>query len=62
MTNKKSNKNIQLIRLCDVFLIGPYLIYLVYKGKISKTDKYILFALGTSTILYNGINFLRQKK
>ena len=51
----------QNIRLFDVWVIGPYLIYLGIKGEINKTDKAILGLFGISTIFYNLNNYLRNK-
>ena len=49
----------QTVRLFDVFLYGPFLIYTagLQKDRIAKVG---LFALGVGTIIYNGRNYLRQ--
>ncbi len=47
----------QWIRLVDIFLYGPFLIYL---GIVSKS--YILLFMGATTITYNGKNYLLHKK
>lgn len=52
----------QAIRLADVFLIAPYLIYLSTKKNITTLDSGILILLGVSTLLYNGMNYLNNKK
>lgn len=52
----------QIIRLADVFLIAPYLLYLSTKDKITNLDRNLLIALGVSTLLYNGMNYLNNKK
>lgn len=51
----------QAIRLVDVFFIAPYLIYLSTKSKTTELDRNILIVLGVSTLLYNGINYLKNK-
>jgi hypothetical protein len=54
----------QLIRVADVVFIGPAMIYggdLLYK----KGDKVIgqtLVALGTLTMIYNGLNWWEQNQ
>lgn len=51
----------QAIRLADVFFIGPFMIYSAYKKKLSKADRATLVGLGIATIVYNGINYLKQQ-
>jgi hypothetical protein len=50
----------QLIRLADVAFIGPFMLYAAtrLKGK----DRTIMAALGLATIIYNGINFVKNEK
>lgn len=67
LTEKSKNTVIetqksQIIRLADVFLIAPYLIYLSTKEKISSTDKGLLITLGLATLVYNGANYLKNRK
>lgn len=67
LTEKSENTVIetqksQIIRLADVFLIAPYLIYLSTKQKISSTDKTLLITLGLATLVYNGANYLKNRK
>ena len=50
----------QLVRLIDVFFIGPYLIY--HAGKLDKTPKNMIKVIGLATIIYNGINYLQYEK
>lgn len=52
----------QIIRLTDVFFIAPYLLYLSTKDKITNLDRNLLILLGVSTLLYNGMNYLNNKK
>jgi len=52
----------QNVRLVDVFLIAPYLGYIAYTGKVSKTDKYILAVLAIATLVYNGKNYLDNRE
>ena len=50
----------QYVRLLDIFLYGPYLIYLATKTTytFSNPEKLFLLLLGTTTISYNLRNYL----
>ena len=50
----------QGVRLIDIFLYGPYLIYLGMKPAytFSLIDKVFLLVLGSTTITYNARNYL----
>ena len=53
----------QAVRLYDVFLLAPFLLYVGYKAKgITKLERYGIYLIGISTILYNGRNYLKNKK
>ena len=54
----------QLIRLLDVFGIGPLMIYAGYKAdeQLSKTVRAALIVTGVATIGYNGRNFLLNEE
>ena len=53
----------QNIRLVDVFILAPFMIYFGLKAKgISKTEKSIMVLAGIGTALYNGNNYLKQKE
>lgn len=52
----------QAVRLADVFLIGPFLIWVGFQFQLPKTIKIILIALGVLIILYNGYNFIQEDK
>jgi len=54
--------NVQEIRLIDVFLIGPFLIYVGMKKELSLPVRSTLLALGVATIIYNGNNYLKNKR
>lgn len=51
----------QLIRLADITLIGPFMIYAAMRPKLTNPEKLILTGLGIATILYNGINYLKHE-
>jgi hypothetical protein len=50
----------QYVRLFDVLLYGPYLMYLATKDSytFSMTEKMFLLFVGTTTVSYNLRNFL----
>jgi len=49
----------QGLRLFDVFIRGPYLIYLSNKKKnMTKNERKILMVMGISIIGYEGFNYL----
>jgi len=52
----------QKIRLIDVFLIGPGLIYISYLQKKQVILSSAFLLTGISTILFNGKNYLDIKK
>lgn len=56
--NKQSKT--QGIRLADVFLIGPLLIYAGTRRKLSRPIKGALIASGVLTIIYNASNYMRN--
>ena len=50
----------QYVRIIDVLLYGPYLMYLAYQREyiFGTIDKLFLLFLGTTTISYNLRNYL----
>jgi hypothetical protein len=53
----------QIVRLADVWLIGPLLIWAGWSGPKSRMMlNYALMGVGVGTILYNGRNFLATKE
>jgi hypothetical protein len=48
----------QQVRLVDIFIICPFLFWASSKSA-SKTIKYGLFAIATSTLIYNGYNYIK---
>ena len=53
----------QWVRLVDILLYGPYLIYLSQQSEeyiISNREKIFLLFLGATTITYNLRNYLRS--
>ena len=52
----------QAVRLVDVFLIAPYLIYLGTNKKLSPLNRTLLIGLGVATAVYNGRNYLINER
>ena len=51
----------QLVRLGDVFIYGPVLIWIGYEID-EPWKKYALYLMGSSTITYNLRNYLAQRE
>jgi len=54
--------NVQDIRLIDVFVIGPFLMYVGMKKELSLPVRLTLLGFGAATIIYNGNNYLKNKR
>lgn len=52
----------QNIRILDVFLIGPVMIYGAYKSNMHPALRITLAIFGICTIYYNGKNYLINKE
>lgn len=50
----------QQVRLIDIFVITPFLLYASQKTK-SKPVQYALIGLAVATLLYNGVNYVKDK-
>ena len=53
--------NVQTVRLLDVFLVAPFLFYASTKTN-NKAVSLGLGLLGFATAIYNGYNYINQKK
>ena len=68
MINEKAESTVlevqksQAIRLADVFLIAPYLLYVSSKRELSELDRNLLVGIGVATLFYNAINYIQNKK
>ena len=63
--NRRSNiigLNVQNIRLIDVFIIAPFLLYVSSKKELSPMVRLTLFTFGSLTLLYNANNYLINKQ
>ena len=50
----------QFIRLLDIFIYGPFLIWLSFKNKDNIFIHTMLLIMGVTTIVYNGKNYIKQ--
>ena len=49
----------QLVRLLDVFALGPFMVYFAYEAQnVDEAAKAFIAASGVTTVLYNGQNYL----
>lgn len=68
MINEKAESTVlelqksQAIRLADVFLIAPYLLYVSSKRELSEFDRNIIFGIGVATLVYNAFNYFENYK
>lgn len=47
----------QSVRLLDVFLIGPFMLYAAKKGRMTNGERLFMALLGVATIAYNARNY-----
>lgn len=55
-------KKSQIVRLWDVFGLGPAMVYIGSTGKLEPWEKLLLISAGLGTIYYNGTNFLKNRE
>ncbi len=53
---------VQQVRLIDVFVVAPFCLYVATRPGLSKPVKLGMAVLGIATLLYNGNNYLKNKK
>ena len=62
-TTVKEMSKSQNIRLLDVFFIAPFLFYVGAKAKgITQMERYIVYTIAVTTLIYNGRNYLINRK
>jgi hypothetical protein len=54
--------DVQTVRLLDVFVIAPILIYASGQETLSKPMRYAILGIGLATLFYNGHNYLKAKE
>lgn len=60
--NKDVILPVQKVRLIDVFIIAPFLIWLSFNKNLGKGVQYILLFLGVMTLAYNATRYLLYKE
>lgn len=53
--------NTQHIRIADIFIVGPLMIYSGYKSTMPDYLRYTMMIFGAATIIYNGFRYLQQQ-
>lgn len=53
---------IQQVRLIDVFVVAPFCFYVASQKTLSTPVRVGLFFLGLATLIYNGNNYLINRK
>jgi hypothetical protein len=61
-TPKVAGLTAQDVRLIDVVLIAPFLIYVSLRKELPNPIRITLFGLGVATLLYNGYNYIKNKE
>ena len=62
-STKKEYQKSQVVRLWDIFFIAPFLVYIAYNSKgLKNWERAGIYFIGISTLLYNGRNYLKNKK
>jgi hypothetical protein len=51
----------QLVRIADVLIFGPFMLYAASRTKLNKNEKLILATIGVGTIIYNAINYKKYE-
>jgi hypothetical protein len=54
--------SVQQIRLIDVFVVAPFCFYVASVKNLKTPVRVGLFVLGLTTLLYNGNNYIKNKK
>ena len=60
-TDKTFGVTKQQMRVFDIFVFSPFLFWASSKTS-NKIAKYGLITLGVTTIIYNAINYIKEKK
>lgn len=54
-------KKSQMVRLWDVFGLGPAMVYIGITNKIPTYQQILLITAGAATVWYNGKNYLKNR-
>lgn len=61
-TTKVAGLDVQHVRILDVVVVAPFLIYVGMRKELPQTIRAMLIGLGIATLLYNGINYLKNRQ
>lgn len=61
-TTKVAGLDVQDVRILDVVIIAPFLIYVGMRKELPQTIRLMLIGLGLATLFYNGYNYLKNKQ
>jgi len=53
--------NVQKVRLLDVFVIAPVLIYASTKKELNDPLRLAILGIGVATLIYNAHNYMKAK-
>jgi len=53
--------NVQKVRLLDVFVIAPVLMYASTKKQLSDSMRLTILGIGVATLIYNAHNYIKAK-
>jgi len=54
--------DVQDVRLIDIFVIAPFLIYVGSNKTLSNPIRFGLWAIGIATFMYNADNYLKHEE
>lgn len=52
----------QTIRLIDIFVLAPAMVYVGVSGKVPRWMRVFAVLGGFATVYYNGVNYLRHER
>jgi hypothetical protein len=53
---------VQSLRFLDVVALGPWLLYVARRPRLSATDRELLFLTGLGTIVINGLLWWKERQ
>lgn len=59
---KVAGLSVQDIRILDVVVVAPFLIYVSMRKELPRPIRLMLMGLGVATLLYNGYNYIKNKQ
>ena len=62
LCDRLTSDRYQNVRLFDVFVLAPSMVYASTSTQLPDHVRYILFVSGIGTLVFNGINYLEINK